>query len=389
MYYKRLIEKEIIDSLAAFPVVAILGPRQCGKSTLANHLSENLPERKTIYIDLELPSDLQKLDDSEWFFSTNQGKLICIDEIQRKPELFPVIRSLTDKWKGNGHFLVLGSASQDLIKQSSETLAGRISYHQLTPFLYSEIKHDYSLEEYLVRGGFPRSLTASDDLISNRWRENFITTFIERDLLQFVGIMPQVMRRLWQMLAHLNGQTINYSSLGNSLGISNTSIKNYIDLLSETFMIEAVQPYLKNIGKRIIKSPKIYISDTGLINTFLGVNSFNQLMGHPVFGSLWESFVLNSLKAYFPFYNFFHYRTSHGAEIDFVIEYGAKTIAVECKSSKSPKLSKGSYNSMIEIACEQMLIICPVEEGWSMKKNVFVVTALEAIEHIGNYFTHH
>jgi len=386
MYYKRLIETEIVENLSAFPVVAILGPRQSGKSTLAKHISKNLIERKTVYIDLELPSDLRKLDDAEWFFTNNKEHLICIDEIQRKPELFPVIRSLTDQWQGNGHFLVLGSASQDLIKQSSETLAGRISYHQLTPFLYSEIKQDYSLEEYIVKGGFSRSLTASNYIISNRWRENFITTFIERDLLQFTGIMPQAMRRLWQMLAHINGQTVNYSSLGNSLDISNSSVKNYIDLLSGTYMIETVQPYLKNIGKRIIKSPKIYISDTGLLNTFIGINSFNQLLGHPVFGSVWESFVLINLKANFPFHRFYHYRTSHGAEIDFVIEYGIKNIAIECKSSLSPSLSKGCYISMSDIKAEQMLVISPVKEGWRMKENIMVASISEAINFIKDYF---
>jgi len=386
MYYQRLIEKEIIENLSAFPVIAILGPRQSGKSTLAKHISEKLNHRSTIYIDLERPSDLRKLDDAEWFFSKNKEHLICIDEIQRKPELFPLIRSIVDEWGGNGHFMILGSASQDLIKQSSETLAGRISYHKLTPFIYSEINNEYSLEDYLVKGGFPRSLISNNIDISIRWRENFITTFIERDLLQWSGIMPQTMRRLWQMLANINSQTVNYSSLGNSLGISNSTVKNYIDLLSGTYMIDIIQPYLANTGKRIVKSPKIYISDTGLVNAFLGIVSFNQLMGHPALGSIWETLVLINLKSNFPFFRFYFYRTSHGAEIDFVIEYGSKIIAIECKSSLSPNLSKGSYISMSDIKAEQMLVISPVKEGWQMKKNIMLVSISEAIRYIKEYF---
>ncbi len=227
MYYHRSIENDIFESLENYAVTAILGPRQCGKSTLAKFIIPGIPN--TIYLDLERPSDLNKLSDAEWFFTSNKGKLFCIDEIQRKPDLFPIIRSLVDDWGGKGHFIILGSASQDLLKQSSETLAGRISYHRLTPFTLFEITKDYSIDDYLVKGGFPGSLLTTSMKISMRWRENFITTFIERDLLQWSGISPQTMRRLWQMLAHINGQILNYSALGNSLGVSNTTIKNYID----------------------------------------------------------------------------------------------------------------------------------------------------------------
>lgn len=208
MFLQRENNQDILDAVQNFPVTAIIGPRQCGKSTLVKHLIKNhYPE--SIYLDLERPSDLEKLNDAEWFLSTQKGKLICIDEIQRKPELFPLIRSLVDEWNRPSCFVVLGSASRDLLMQSSETLAGRIIYKQLTPFLSSELPN-LSIEKYFERGGFPRSFLATNDKVSFEWRTSFISTFLERDLLQWVNFTPATMRRLWQMLAHINGQTVNY-----------------------------------------------------------------------------------------------------------------------------------------------------------------------------------
>ena len=388
MYYNRIIENEIIQSLRSFPVVAILGPRQSGKSTLAKHIAKyNYKHGNTLLLDLEIPSDLHKLDDAEWFFENNSEKLICIDEVQRKPEIFALLRAIVDKWGGNGHFLILGSASKDLIKQSSETLAGRISYHKLYPFVYEEIKSNYSLENYMVYGGFPRSLLSASGEVSLRWRENFIQTFIERDLLQWVNILPEAVRRLWQMLAHVNGQVINYSSLSNSLGISNVTVKNYIDLLAGTYMLEVINPYKSNLSKRVIKSPKVYISDTGLINAFLGIQTFNQLSGHPAIGTLWETLVLINLRAHFPFHRFYFYRTSNGAEIDFIIEYGNRLLAIECKSSLSPKINKGSLFCMEDLKIEKMLIIAPVKESWRMKENIWVMALSDALEQIEVFYS--
>lgn len=384
MYYPRAIEADIQRSLETNPITALLGPRQCGKSTLAKMLIARLSN--TIYLDLERPSDLRKLDDPEWFFSSNRGKYFCIDEIQRRPDVFPLIRSLVDEWGGSGHFFILGSASRELLKQSSESLAGRISYKYLTPFLYSEIEADYTIEQYLVLGGFPRSLLSDTVEDSLNWRENFITTFLERDLLQWSGFLSQPMRRLWQMIAHVNGQAINYSALANSLNVSNSTIRNYIELLAGTYMVELIPPYLTNTGKRLIKSPKVYINDAGIINSFLGINSFIQLSGHPVLGSLWETVVLLNLKSHFPMCRFYFYRTSHGAEIDFVIEYGDKIIAVECKASLTPNLSKGSFIAMEDIGANKILVVCPIQNGWQMKKNIIVVSINEAINTIRDYF---
>jgi predicted AAA+ superfamily ATPase len=314
-YYLRDMESALIESLSNFPVTAVTGPRQCGKSTLVRQLIKgNLPSKHVrtkvplrilgkkvkkhgkfaprlpnglIYLDLERPSDLSKLENAEWFLGSQKEKLVCIDEIQRKPELFPLIRSLVDEWNRPGCFLILGSASQELLKQSSESLAGRVSYKRLTPFLWSELEGKHSMERYFSSGGFPRSILAPDRKVSYQWREDFISTFLERDLLQWRDFSPRAMGRLWRMLAHINGQTINFSTLAASLGISSVSVKNYIELLASTYMIEIIPPWISNLGKRLVKAPKVYVADSGICAALLGLRSFEDLSGHPVFGSVW------------------------------------------------------------------------------------------------------
>jgi len=384
MYLHRFIEEDVKKSLSHFPVTAIIGPRQCGKSTLVKHIIKNSPQ--TIYLDLERPSDLRKLDDAEWFLTSQRGKLICIDEIQRKPELFPLLRSLVDEWGTSGCFLILGSASRDLLKQSSESLAGRIMYISLTPFLWKELDGKHSLEQYFVQGGFPRSLLANDADISFRWRESFITTFLERDLKQWSGFSPVAMRRLWQMLAHTNGQIVNYSTLANSLGISTPTVKNYIDLLAGTFMVNVIQPYISNLGKRLVKSPRIYIADSGITTALQGLRTFEDLSGHPAFGAVWEQIVLANLYGVFPEASFFYYRTSNGAETDFVMTYRNKIFAIECKASYSPILSKGNYNAFEDIKPDHVFVVSPAPEGWSMKSGIDVVSLDEVVKRINGYF---
>lgn len=373
----RHIEKTIRESLDRSPVVALIGPRQCGKSTLAKFITESF--QKVIYLDLERPSDLQKLSNPEWFLSSQKDMFFCIDEIQRSPELFPLIRSLVDEWGQNGKFLVLGSASRDLLKQSSESLAGRITYIKLTPFLWSEIKARTSLEEYMLRGGFPRSILAKNEQNSFLWREDFIGTFLERDLLQWKGVSSATMRRLWQMLAHNNGQTINYQQLGKSLGVSNVTIRNYIDLLVGTFMVESIPPYLSNMGKRMIKSPKVYISDQGITNALLSLGSFTDLHGHPVFGTSWEQLVLMNIRGHFPNAEIYFYRTAAGAETDFVVQIRNQTFAIECKSSLTPKLSKGFFNAIEDIQPDHSFVAAPVEKGWSHSLSISITSLDELI----------
>ena len=380
MYIHREIEESVLKALDNNPIVALIGPRQCGKSTLVKHLMENNPD--CIYLDLERPSDLQKLDDAEWFLTTQQTKLICIDEIQRKQAIFPLLRSLTDEWNKNGAFLILGSASRDLLLQSSETLAGRISYKRLTPFLWKELIGKSTIEKYIARGGFPRSILATDDETSNEWLENFISTFLERDLLLWRGFYSSAMRRLWQMLAHVNGQTVDYTTLAKSLGISVFTVKNYIDLLESTFMVDVIPAYISNLGKRLVKAPKVYISDSGITCSLLGLRNFEEMSGHPSIGGVWEQIVLSNLKGLFPDATFFFYRTSNGAEIDFVMKIRNIVIAIECKSGYSPSLSKGNYNAIEDIAPKKVFVVSPIDKGWMMKEGIELVSLYELEEKI-------
>lgn len=377
MHYPRNLKIEINKALLNNPIVAIIGPRQVGKTSLAKKVIEEIAENQ-IYLDLEKPSDLQKLDNPEWFLAQQKGKLICLDEIQRKPEIFPLIRSLVDEWQGNGHFLVLGSASRELIMQSSETLAGRISYKELTPFLVSEIENDIQLEDYLVKGGFPRAILA-DNHISMEWRLDFISTFLERDLLFWSGFSTQTMRKLWQMTAHLNGQTINYELLSKSLNVSNATCRNYIELLSSTFMVNLIPPFESNVKKRIVKSPKIFLNDTGIVNSLLGIKDFEALAGSPAIGGIWELAIYANLKGHFPRANFYFYRTSNGAEIDLVMENLDKRFAIECKAGNHPKLSRGNWNAIEDINPNHVFIAAPVEKGWPVSENVNVVNITELI----------
>ncbi len=383
MYLQRTAENDIASAIRHFPVTAVIGPRQCGKSTLVKHLMQNHPS-ETLYLDLERPSDLEKLNDAEWFFTSQNDKLICIDEIQRKPDLFPLIRSLVDEWNRPGCFVVLGSASRDLLMQSSESLAGRIVYKQLTPFLWSEL-HDTGIEKYFERGGFPRSILAANDKISFDWRTSFISTFLERDLLQWVNFTPATMRRLWQMLAHVNGQTVNYSNLGNSLGVSNQTVKNYIDLLKSTYMVDVVEPYVSNLGKRLVKAPKVYISDSGIVAALLGIRSFAELSGHPAFGSVWETVVLANLRGTFPDAEVSYYRTAGGAEIDFVVQLNNQIIAIECKASYSPTLSKGNHIAINDIQPKHSFVVTPSSDSWAMSKGIDAVSLADLMKRLGGF----
>jgi predicted AAA+ superfamily ATPase len=323
---------------------------------------------------LERPSDLRKLDNAEWFLGAQKGKLICIDEIQRKPELFPLIRSLVDEWDRPGCFLILGSASRDLLKQSSESLAGRVSYKRLTPFLWNEIEGKHPMDQYFSAGGFPRSILANDRGVSYQWREDFISTFLERDLLQWREFTPAAMKRLWRMLAHINGQMVNYSTLASSLGISSMSVKNYIDLLESTYMVEVILPWFSNMGKRLVKAPKVYIADSGITAALLGLHSFEDLSGHPVFGAVWEQIVLANLRGWFPVAEICHYRTSNGAEADFVINIDGTIYTIECKVSFSPVLSKGNYLAFEDIAPKHTFVVTPSPDSWPLKPGIDVVS---------------
>ncbi|HEB09589.1 MAG TPA: ATP-binding protein, partial [Spirochaetales bacterium] len=345
------------------PALAILGPRQCGKSTLARHIINKMPD--TIYLDLEHTRDLRKLNDPEAFFEENRGKTICLDEIQRRPDLFPVMRSIIDVNNRNCQFIILGSASPELLRQSSETLAGRISYTELTPFLFRETGLT-SLRELWLKGGYPRSFLEQDIIDSIDWRTDFIRTFLERDIPNLGFKIPaNNIERLWRMCAHNTGQVVNCSTLAAALGISGHTVKSYIDLLSQTFMIRLLPPYLVNVKKRLIKSPKLYIRDTGILHSLLEVDNMNELIGHPIYGASWESFAIENIVAPLRRWKCYFYRTSSGNEIDLVLQRGRRIIAVECKASSSPVLNKGFYIAQDDIKPESSWIIAPVTEKYT------------------------
>ena len=376
-YLKRILEHELSTSLKEVPVVAVLGPRQCGKSTLIRHLVEK--RRDAIFLDLERPSDLAKLADPEFYFSRCQGRLVCIDEIQLRPDLFPVLRAICDETHRAGQFVISGSASHELIQRSSESLAGRIYYSRLTPFLYGELGRP-SLERYLLRGGFPLSSGAKDDAAAFRWLDNFIRTFLERDLRFWRNVPPETMRRLWRMLAHDNGQTMNYARLGSALGVADTTVRGYVDLLKDTFMVEQIPPYISNLKKRLVKSPKVYLADSGVTNALLGLTTFDELYSHSAYGACWEQVVLANLRGLCPSAEISFYRDSNGNEIDFVVKNGEQVIAVECKCSMAPSVERGTYAALDDVQPTKAMVVAPVKAGYPLNERISVVGLSELEE---------
>ncbi len=372
---KRKIQKEVKESLKTFPVVGILGPRQVGKTTLAKEIQKKFTS--SLYIDLELPSDYNKLSEPELFLSEQKNKLIIIDEIQQKPELFSVIRALVDKDRKKGQFLILGSSSPNLLKKSSESLAGRIVFQYLSTFLIKEIgKNKRSIDRLWIRGGFPDSFLAPKEETSLDWRESFIKTFLERDIPNYGIKIPSIqLRRFWMMIAHSHGSIWNASKIAVSLGVSPPTVKNYLDILEETFIVRQLLPFYPNLKKRIVKSPKVYIRDSGLLHTLFSIGSKEELLGHPIAGHSWEGFVIEQVINILPKkYSYFFYRTSAGAEIDLVIVKGDKPVlCIEIKLSLTPVPTQGFFNAMNDLNCNKGIIIYPGVDAYSIRHNVKVI----------------
>lgn len=361
-YIERHQTPFIENRLSRMPVVAILGPRQCGKTTLARHIVDRMGNSR--YLDLESNRDLRKLDDPEAFFEDNRDKLVCLDEIHRRPDLFTSLRSIVDRHDRNGQALILGSASPELMKQSSETLAGRISLVELTPFLLKETGPE-SLKKLWLSGGYPGSFREAEDENSLLWREDFVRTFLERDLpalerrFQIGNI-----NRLWQMCAHISGQVLNYSTLASSLGVSSHTVKNYIDLLSRTYMVRLLPPHFANVKKRLIKSPKIFLRDTGILHALLGIEDRNSLLGHPSYGASWETFSVEQILSSLRGWRASFYRTSSGNEIDLILTRGNRMVTVECKASSAPELSRGFYAAREDLNPTESWVIAPISEPY-------------------------
>lgn len=382
----RTLHNTVVESLKHFPIVGLIGSRQVGKTTLAKQIQHDSPGH-TVYLDLELTSDLNKLQSPELYLNQFTNSLVIIDEIQRMPALFPLLRALVDQKRTNGRFLILGSASPELIKQSSESLAGRIIYHELKPFCTEEIGYDQSsIQNLWLKGGYPESFLADEDKISFQWREAFIRTYLERDIPQLGIKIPSLqLRRFWMMLAHSHGQLWNASQIANSLDTSAPTVRHYLDILEETFIVRQLPPYYPNIKKRLIKSPKIYIRDTGLLHALLKNRTLDALQSHPCLGNSWEGFVIEQITALVPDKDVYFYRTSAGAEIDLLLFIESdEPIAIEIKYSASPKPSKGFWSALNDVACKKGYVIYPGQESYPIASTIQVLS----IHHLSHVFQH-
>jgi uncharacterized protein len=389
MYVDRpMLEDALRRGLALSPAVALLGPRQVGKTTLAKALARET--KGSVYLDLERASDLRKLDDPRAFLQAQTGQLTIIDEVHRAPGLFSELRGIIDDRRlageRTGHFLLLGSASLDLVQKSSETLAGRIIYVEMTPIGLQEAKAAAIPADRLwLRGGFPDSLTALDDEESYVWRQSFLRSYLERDVPMFAPRMPSTaIGRLWTMLANSQGTTLNAARLAQGLGVSAPTITHYIDLLADLMLVRRLAPWSGNLGKRLVRSPKIYVRDSGLTHALLEIGQFNQLLGHPVVGPSWEGFAIENLTAAAgassqPMF----YRTADGSELDLVFEKGGKPfIAIEIKRSSAPKIGHGYLIACEDLGIEHRLVASGGEDCYHAKGDVFVTSLAGAVRKV-------
>ncbi|MBS1682108.1 MAG: ATP-binding protein [Bacteroidetes bacterium] len=364
----------MIRALGSFPSVAILGARQVGKTTLAKQLTGKL-KKPVHYVDLERPSTLAAITrEPEEYFLSYINQCVIIDEVQRMPSLFPLLRSLIDEKRKPARFIITGSASPDLLKGASESLAGRVMYCQLNPVGLHELPTTISLKQHWLRGGFPVPLTMKSNVLRVDWMDSFITTYIEKDLpfLFDVKFSTVTMRKLWQMLAIVHGNILNAENLGNSLDITGTTLKRYIDFLEGAFIVHRLPPFFKNSGKRLVKAPKIYINDSGILHFLLNIHSEKDLISHPSLGASWEGYAISQiLYAKDTRLDAHYYRTHAGAECDLVLSKGADVkAAIEIKYSKSPAVTKGFYNSVSDLKSKNNFIITPLETDYLSKEGV-------------------
>ncbi len=378
----RLIATRLRGLMARFPAVALLGPRQAGKTTLAQMLAGELGD-KAIYLDLELPSDGAKLADAELYLSAHENRLVILDEIQRAPGIFQILRGVIDRRRRKGiragQFLLLGSASIDLLKQSAESLAGRIAYLELAPFTAGEVETlgTNALDRLWVRGGFPDSFLAADDTASFEWRLAFIQTYLERDIPALGPRVPaETLHRFWRMLAHSQGQLLNAARLAAGLGVSGQTVARYLDMLVDLLLARRIQPWTTNLSKRLVRSPKVYLRDSGVVHALLGIAGQEQLLGHPIVGSSWEGFVVeNLLLAAPPGSRSWFYRTSAGAEIDLLLELGPRVLwAIEVKRSLgSPHPSRGFHLACEDVKATRRIVVYPGQERYRIQPSTEVM----------------
>lgn len=372
--FERSIQSLLETSLRYFPAVAVLGPRQVGKTTLVKTLLQH-STREVIYLDLEYFADQNRLSQPDLFFQANQDKIVVLDEIQRMPQLFPLLRSLIDQHRTPGRFVLLGSASPDLLKNSSETLAGRIMYLELAPLHLLEVRAQYGYRDHWLRGGFPDALQVPNEQIWQLWMDSFIQTYVQRDLPDLGLSAPaSTVRNLLTMLAGIQGGQLNYSDLARSLDLSVITVQHYISFLENAYLIRRLPPFFVNIGKRLVKAPKVFVRDSGLAHRLLGLDNFNALSGSASLGGSWEGYVVQQVvsrlaQSVIPYY----YRTQNGAELDLILVKGGKpVIALEIRYSNAPKLTRGNTQAIMDLGLEQTLVVTPEADGYWLRKDVRV-----------------
>lgn len=377
---KRMITPTILELLQHVPAVALLGPRQVGKTTMALHIGEAM---SSLYLDLESPEDIFKLQDPLAYLSLHSDKLVIIDEMQRMPDLFPVLRGLIDKNRRNGkkggHFLLLGSASMDLMRQSSESLAGRIHYQPMSGLNVLELPDGQlkDMQRLWFRGGFPESYLAATDAISMEWLEMLIRTYLERDLPQLgFRVSGLRLRRLWTMLAHLQGEALNYSKLAGNLEVDGKTVTHYLDILADLLLVRRLQPWHANLKKRLVKSPRYYIRDSGILHRLLGLADTESLLSHPVLGKSWEGFVIENLLSCAPVTaEAYYYRSAQGEEIDLLLKLNEHELwAVEIKHGLSPKISPAFHKTAEEINVTKKFVVYGGNDTFSIEHNTQVIS---------------
>lgn len=382
----RHLYPRLLRALEFNPAVGLLGPRQVGKTTLALEVGRTRP---SIYLDLESPSDRAKLDDPEGYLAAHEADLVILDEVHRAPEIFRVLRGAIDRGRRQGHtggqFLLLGSASVDLLKQSGESLAGRIAYLELAPFDATEVPPP-DLDRLWIRGGFPGAFLAPTDADSAAWREDFIRTYLERDVPQFGSRVPaETLRRFWTMLAHTQGGLLNAAAIAEGLGIDGKTVARYLDLLVDLMLVRRLPAWHRNVGKRLVKSPKVFIRDSGLTHALLRLGDREQVLGHPVVGGSWEGFVIETLIGSAPRGTDAHfYRTSNGNEIDLVLTLpGGDLWAVEVKRSSSPKIERGFHLACEDLKPKRRFVVYPGNERFELEGGTEAISLVDLARELG------
>jgi len=364
-----------IRSVEELPGVALLGPRQCGKTTLARQVAAETGAR---FFDLENPDDEAALE-NPMLALEGLGGLVVLDEVQRRPELFPVLRVLMDREGAPAKFLLLGSASPFLVRGVTESLAGRVAFIDLQGFLLDEVGAA-DLSGLWARGGFPRSFLADDENSSHGWRRDFIRTFIEKDFATLgLGATPSSLGRLWQMAAHYHGQTLNASEIGRALGESYKTVQRHLELLEGAFMIRLLRPWFENLGKRLVKSQKLYVRDSGLFHSLLGIGSYESLLGHPKIGASWEGFALEQILARLPKMDAWFWGTQAGAELDLFVQAGGRRIGFEFKVNDAPRMTKSLSIVHSDLVLDELLVVKPIGRGYPLEKRIRVLSLEEAL----------